>query len=127
MRVNIPASETKSGFELVKPGQYELKILKVTEGKGPKGPYLKFELEIMGATTNADGNPITGSVGHVYDIATLAAEKRWRLSDVITAAGFDPQDCDTEELQGAVVVAQLEIEADPGYAAKNVVKKYIKK
>lgn len=127
MRVSIPPSETKSGFELAKPGQYELRVVKVSDGKGPKGPYLKFELEIMGATQNADGQPIAGAVGHIYDVCTLAAEKRWRLANLIEAAGFDPADCDTDELNGVVVQAQVEIEADPGYPAKNVVKKYIKR
>jgi hypothetical protein len=125
MRVSVPPSEQKSGFGLAKPGQYELRVVDIKDGKGPKGPYLKFSLEILGATQDPDGQPLTGPVGHIFETCTLADGKRWRLANLITAAGFDPQECDTDELRGATLQAQVDIEKDPEYPARNTVKKFI--
>lgn len=125
-RISIPKTEQKSGgFSLARPGQYDLRIAKIHEGKGPKGAYLKFELEVIGATSDPDGNPLTGPVGRIFDTCTLLAEKRWRLSNLISAAGFDPSDCDTDELNGALVPAIVDVEKDGEWPARNVVKRYI--
>jgi len=127
MRVSVPPSEQKSGFALCKPGQYDLRVAKISEQKGPKGPYLKVELEVLGATEDADGQPLAGPVGRIFDVCTLAEGSRWRLGSLLKAAGLDPEDADTDDLIGQEVPAFVEIEKDEKYPAKNVVKKYIDK
>jgi len=125
MKVSVPKEEQKTGFELAQAGTYTARIDKLEQKKGPKGQYVELTMKLQGVEFNADGQPIKGSVGNVYDNCTLIEGKRWRMGQVAIAAGLDAEDFDTDELQGAEVQVVIDIEKDSGYSARNVVKKYL--
>ena len=125
MKVSVPKEEQKTGFELAQPGKYTAIIDKVEQKKGPKGQYVELTMKLQGVEFNAEGQPLKGSSGNVYDNCTLIEGKRWRIGQVALAAGLDPQDFDTDELQGAEVQVAIDVEKDPQYSARNVVKKYL--
>lgn len=126
MRIQITNEEQSTGFELAFPGTYQATLSDVTNAAGPKGPYAKWSIELLGVDRNSEGVPLAGKkVGRVFETTTLMEGKRWRLAQMAKAAGLNPTNFDTEELVGKQVTVVIDVEKDEGYAPRNVVKKFL--
>jgi len=127
MRINIAPEEQSSGFELAFPGTYTTRVTAQKNVVGPSGPYTQWTLELVGVERNSDGAPIGNKkVGHVFERTTLIEGKRWRLAQMASALGLNPQDFDTDEFVGRECLTTIDVEKDTGYAPRNVVKRFVK-
>lgn len=126
MRIQITNEEQSTGFELAFPGTYQATLNDPTQGAGPKGPYVKWGVDLLGVDRNSEGVPLAGKkVGRIFETTTLMEGKRWRLSQMAKAAGLNPSNFDTDELIGKQVTVVVDVEKDEGYAPRNVIKKFL--
>ena len=72
MRVRVNAEEVSSGFELAFPQVYPALVYASKPGKGPKGDYIKWEIELQGVEKNSEGAAAKGKIGHIFEVTTLA-------------------------------------------------------
>lgn len=126
MRMNIPATEQGTEYELAFPGTYPAVITKGEKKTGPKGDYIEWQFELQNVQQNAEGAVLKGRVGRIYDRTTLIEGQRWRIASLVKAAGFDPNNFDTDELIGRTVLVDVEVNKDQGYKPRNEIKKYKK-
>lgn len=126
MRISIPKEEQGTEYELAYPGNYVARIVNSEVKAGPKAEYIEWTFELDGVTQNAEGAPVTGRIGRVFERTTLAEGAKWRLAQLVKAAEADPADFDPTELHGKEIRVDVEVSREQGYKPRNEIKKFYK-
>jgi hypothetical protein len=119
-----PVTVTDLAENVVPEGEYTLQIVKATYVAKPKSadakPYVHLHLRITSPTDVGLGRMVFMSY-------PIDGDASYRLRELLEMTGH-PEDFVlemTEQLEGLVFRAVVSIKSDPGWPAKNVVRKHL--
>ena len=129
MRLNAnPTVEANAAFDLVKPGEYTMRVEEITDFVSSKGNTCwkaRLSYSNPGECTKLDGTP-ANNPGQLFDNGLVIAppEKQGKTRSFVEALGLTWGDLDSEELLGLECKVKVKLEEYQG-EQKNAVGRYL--
>ena len=120
-RIEVNPDAEVSSFETVQAGVYPMKIEECeirsekADGSPCNGLKIRFVHTLPSASINAvDGKPLSGTPTSVIAYPSLESDKQGMLKSIVTAAGLEWEDLDTDDLVGIELDVQIKVEQYQG-------------
>lgn len=123
-----PTVEANAAFDLVKPGEYTMRVEEVSEFTSQSGNTCwkaRLSYANPAETTKLDGTP-AANPGQIFDngLVVFPPEKQGKVRSFVEALGRSWADLDSDELIGLECTVKVGLEEYNG-EQRNVVKRYL--
>lgn len=118
MRLDVELDDVQTGFNILPAGDYEVEVMRAKRAKGPKGPYIHWQLHPIGGGELAE----VERPGDLFLNTTLIPEHLGFIKDFLVACGFkwDKKGFDTDDVIGSTLQVTVTLGEYEGKPTNNV-------